>query len=516
MKQIILHLQLLFIVLSVGHSLTASTFQINIWYGPEQYFGTLGQAQRWINILGNVEGAERVASLTYTLNGDVSKPLTMGGDLHRLAMPGDFNVEIGWSEVAIGKNILRITGQSKNGERVSTVVTIWVEKDKKWPLPYWLDFSKVENLQKAVQVVDGHWRLANDGVRTVQRYYDRVLSIGDTSWENYEATIKLTLHSFTPSEPGPPTYNVTHFGVAMRWRGHHQDGRQPGRKWFPLGAQGELLLRENADSCRWRILFDGRMKEKPPVYTQSRNRVELGEPFYVKTQIVTLPDGRSRYRFKQWNALESEPLNWDIEGFELDDYASGALCLVPHNSEVTIHELRVEPVVATDPIFSARPGPGAIHFSAPIGGIEGSVGDAWQQDFIEPNTQILAVGVNLTPGPVQVVQGMCFKLQHGDEGSLETIFIGNKKGEWQEEFLVPAGSQLVGISGASGWYLDAIQFQFSNGVTSPRYGGKGGDTEFDLRIRPVDRGKSGRIRGFHGRHTAMGIESLGLIFDPGE
>ena len=36
-----------------------------------------------------------------------------------------------------------------------------------------------------------------------------------------------------------------------------------------------------------------------------------------------------------------EPDAWDVEGFEEDDYDSGALCLVPHNSDVTIHSVRV-------------------------------------------------------------------------------------------------------------------------------------------------------------------------------
>jgi hypothetical protein len=100
---------------------------------------------------------------------------------------------------------------------------------------------------------DGLWCLEADGVRTAAPS-DRVLSMGDRSWKNYEATVRLTIHGFTPSAPGPPTYDVTHFGVAMRWRGYHTDGLQPRRKWYPLGAQGEFLLRQK--TCRWRILFD--------------------------------------------------------------------------------------------------------------------------------------------------------------------------------------------------------------------------------------------------------------------
>ena len=57
-----------------------------------------------------------------------------------------------------------------------------------------------------------------------------------------------------------------------------------------------------------------------------------------------MPDGQSRYRFKQWFLDEEEPIVWDVEGSEAGDYRSGALCLVPHNSDVTIHTVRVTPL----------------------------------------------------------------------------------------------------------------------------------------------------------------------------
>ena len=515
MKPLSVCICLLLCLLLSGYHTVAEKIRLHIWYGPEQHFGTLGQTQRWINVLGNVSPVDQLASLTYSLNGGPADSLSTGSDLHRLAMPGDFNIELSWESVKRGKNTVLISAQPKKGKAVSREVTVWVEKGNTWPLPYWLDFSKVEDLQKAVQVVDGHWEMTEEGVRTSQQYYDRVLSMGDTSWSDYETTVKLTVHDFTPSEPGPPTYHVTHFGVAMRWRGHHQDGRQPGRKWFPLGAQGEFLLKDNPDSCRWRILFDGRMKEKPPVYAAGRNQLRTGQPMYVKSQIVTLPDGRSRYRFKQWMATESESSGWDVEGYEKGDYSSGALCLVPHNSDVTIHAVRVEPVISAPGNVAARPGPGAIHYGAPVGGIYGAAGTSFQADFLQPLTRILSLQVNLGPAPAKLIKGMKFRLRQ-EGGKVETLLIGNPEGDWQEAFSIPEGNQLIGISGASGWYLDALQFHFSQGLTSPRYGGDGGDTEFDIRIPSKREGKSGRIRGFHGSYATEGIENLGLIFDPAD
>lgn len=485
------------------------TSLIQIWYGPVQKFGHLGQPQRWINVLGNISQTEAVDSVTFKINSGMEKTLSLGGDLHRLALPGDFNVELSWDEVNAGENELHITAYRKRGGPVSEKVKLIVEKGRTWPLPYWIDFSKAKNLQDVVQVVDGHWRLEETGVRTVQRYYDRVLTMGDTTWRNYETTVRLTVNSFTPSEPGPPTYNVTHFGVAMRWRGHHSDGRQPSRKWFPLGAQGEFLLKDDLDSCQWRILFDG-TRDKPQKYSDKRNNLPLGVPILIKTQVATMPDGRTRYRFKQWAEGTPEPMDWDVEGFEAGDYPSGALCLVPHNSDVTIHEVRVEPLVLPETEYGARPGPGAIHFSAPAGGTMGAQGKPFQMDFLTPETQLLAVQVNLGPAPMKVVRGIRFKVKRED-GKEETILIGREDGEWRPWFEPTGGRKLTGISGATGWYFDAIQFHFEEGVRSPRYGGPGGDTSFELKLNQQN---PGRIRGFHGTYTETGLETLGLIFDP--
>lgn len=331
---------------------------INVWYGYNQHFGHLGRPQRWINVLGNVTRPGEVDHLTFQLNDHKAKRLSLGSDQHRLASPGDFNVEIGWDEVAVGRNELVIFAHQVDGRIVSDTVTIQVHEGK-GRLPYIIDFAKVDHIQDAVQVVDGKWHLEEDGLRTTAPYYDRVLAIGDTTWVNYSSTIRLTIHGFTPPKPGPPTYNVTHFGVAMRWRGHHaqvessvaayvkrlvRGMEQPNRKWYPLGAQGEFLIKNTLDSCRWRILFDGDFKTKPALYAEKTNKLAIDRPIWIKTEVITLPDGRVRYRYKQWPDDKSEPDQWDVEGFELADYPSGSLCLVPHHTDVTIHEVTVEPL----------------------------------------------------------------------------------------------------------------------------------------------------------------------------
>ncbi len=321
---------------------TGEPVKIDIWYGSSQSFGDPGRAQRWINILGNIRGGTNEAF--YSLNNGPAQPLSLGSDLHRLAKEGDFNVQIGWGEVVVGENHLQIGTLDGKGNHIDTTITLRISPFSKWPLPYAVDFRSIADLQQVVQISDGKWNLTNGGVRTSEPYYDRVLMMGDTTWTNYEALINLTVHDWTDSEPGPPTYNVTHFGVALRWRGHHEDGRQPSRRWHPLGAQGEFLLRDEGDSCRWRILFDGGVKDKPAVYMNDLKAIDVGQQIQIRARVETRKDGKSMYQFKQWMADQPEPAAWDLTGYEADDYPSGALCLVPHNSDVTIHSVDIKPI----------------------------------------------------------------------------------------------------------------------------------------------------------------------------
>jgi hypothetical protein len=233
----------------------------------------------------------------------------------------------------------------------------------------------------------------------------------------------------------------------------------------------------------------------------------------IKTQVATLPGKQTRYRFKQWMEGNPEPFNWDVEGLETGDYPSGALCLVPHNTDVTIHSVQVEPLVLPPMSYTARPGPGAIHFTAPVGGTYGSRGEPFEVDFIKPGSSIVGIQVNLGPAPLHIVRGIRFKLAQSG-GDPHIVLIGHVDGEWQEWHELPDNQKLTGISGASGWYIDAIRFHFANGEPSPRFGGPGGDTAFSLSLMNENGTSHGRIRGMHGTLAEEGIETLGLIFDP--
>jgi hypothetical protein len=164
---------------------------INIWYGPDQSFGDIGQPQQWVNVLGNVSDADGIASLTYTLNGGPSLPLSMGPDQRRLAAAGDFNVELAFSALHVGANTLVITATDAAAEQSTETVTVNYAGRNVWPRTYSTNWASAATISEQAQIVDGLWMLEVNSVRPVELAYDRLLGIGDFTSDNFEATVPI-------------------------------------------------------------------------------------------------------------------------------------------------------------------------------------------------------------------------------------------------------------------------------------------------------------------------------------
>ena len=98
------------------------------------------------------------SKLEFQLDDSPFHPLSWGTDLHRLALPGDFNVELDFESVSTGTHQITVQATYEDGA-VSTGKMTFEKKDGgPWKLPYAIDFKKVKHLQDVVQVVDGHWK----------------------------------------------------------------------------------------------------------------------------------------------------------------------------------------------------------------------------------------------------------------------------------------------------------------------------------------------------------------------
>jgi len=325
-------------VFNIAHAKLPS---IDVWYGDTQSFGDIGNAQRWINILGHVSADETIASLTYKLNGGAEQPLSFQEDFKRIATDGDFNIEIARSDLRVGENSLLIVATNKGGEQVRRQVKINYSANRRWPLPYEIDWSKAESISDVAQVVDGKWQLSKDGVRSVDRYYDRVIAFGDETWTNYEVTTSVTVHGLTPPREKPNTTGVTHAAIALRWPGHDADGKQPSVKWYPVGATAELRFGSDLQNCRWRI-FDG--KRRFYVESNRRRQLEFDRPYRVKHRVESLDEQWTKYSVKLWPNGSDEPADWDLVRIEEGDLKSGSALLIAHHSDVTFGNVRAAPL----------------------------------------------------------------------------------------------------------------------------------------------------------------------------
>jgi hypothetical protein len=325
-----------------------SSLQMDIWYGDQQRFGKPGITQKWINILGNLYAENGLKDLNYTLNAGPLKKLTVGSDLHRLAATGDFNIDIHINDCHAGENIVLISAVDSLENTCTRKVEFFLEKGNRWPLPYTIKWSDVENIQDVVQVIDGHWEITGQGLHNLDTYYDRVVAFGDTSWKSYEVSTSVIFHSFKPPAEGPPTYNVSHAAIAMRWTGHDEDDLQPHRKWYPLGATAEFRLTQNLDSCRWRI-FDGPKPNSMDFHTEQPvkdyRKIQLNRKYGMKHRVSTVGKDSTLYQVKLWPFNEPEPVEWDFQGIEVEEnYASGSALLIAHNTSVTFGDVTVRSV----------------------------------------------------------------------------------------------------------------------------------------------------------------------------
>lgn len=335
------------LLLGISCKSESEPLQIDLWYGNKQVFGYHGLSQKWVNILGNIESVNGIRSLTYKINGGEEKIVSLGSDLHRLASQGDFNLDIDTLFLNEGINQVEIKATDSLSNSVSELVELELFKNKKWTLPYSICWDSVENIQQAVQVVDGKWIVQKDGVSNQDRYYDRVIAIGDNTWENYEVETTVKLHGYTTPVQGPPTYKVTHFAIACRWNGHDVDSLQPHRKWYPLGATAEFRVFDDSEQWRWRV-FSG-PKTDGPFYIEQPDSVfkslVFEELYKMKHRVQTIGQDSTLYSVKLWSAHQPEPLEWDLSGIEtFENEPSGSALLLAHHTSVTFGDIKVSKI----------------------------------------------------------------------------------------------------------------------------------------------------------------------------
>ena len=315
---------------------------IDVWYGLNQTFPH-GTPQGYVNIVGNVSDPESsITSLAYSLNGSSTfTSLTRGPTRRRLADPGDFNIDIPVGQLSNGANSVLIRAISAGGTR-NVTVTVNYNSGPTWPLPYFIDWNSVSNLQQALWVVDGKWQKVAGGIRTTQVAYDRVLAIGDLDWTDYEVLVPITVHAIDGAFYGDSISANPGMGVNLRWTGHTDVPSvcpQPKCGWEPTGASAWY---------EWLSDADGRLRlfATPPTGSVPTDNVDfgIGGKYWFRVRAVTNASG-TLYSVKAWLDGQPEPPNWLLtKQADKTNLDHGSFILVAHHVDVTFGNVSVTPL----------------------------------------------------------------------------------------------------------------------------------------------------------------------------
>jgi hypothetical protein len=307
---------------------------IFVWYGTNQTFGPNGDPQKWVNIVGNVTSAAPLAGLTYSLNGGPTRTLAVGGNGSRLVRSGDFNIEIDYTDLLPGNNTVNIIATDTAAGVTPAAVTVnYQAKAGNWtPGPYTIDWSAATKVNDVAQVVDGNWMISAGKARPASLAdtgFDRLIAVGDISWRDYTVTVPVTVHAMDLNKsPG--------VGLIVRWQGHFDNGAglQPLVGWRRLGAMAWYRYEKGTPAIEGlQLLGNGGTAIGTKGFT-----LTIGQTYMYKVGITSAADPTkpATYRFKVWNAAQSEPAAWDIESVGVSgEPRNGSIVLVAHHADVS-------------------------------------------------------------------------------------------------------------------------------------------------------------------------------------
>ena len=328
---------------------------ITFWYGKNQSFGQIGVPQQWVNILGNVQDASGFSSLNYSLNNGNVMNLSIGPQ-YRLESSGDFNVEINHTDLLCGDNQLVITAKDSQGNSKSENVSINYSCNNVWPKDYTINWSDSASIQDVAQISDGLWIKETNSIRPAMIGYDRLVTIGDMTWDDYEITVPITIN--TPLDSSPPI--PPNFGIITRWQGHWDwnstypaewKGKQPRPAWYPLGALGLYIWVPSINDYRLQIIGNDM---KVIANDTTGKHLDVGVPYMFKMKAQT-NGTKTHYSLKVWKQNMGESTAVTISGDGVTtvngvaELKRGSATLNAHNANVSFGNVTIRSLSSEDP-----------------------------------------------------------------------------------------------------------------------------------------------------------------------
>ncbi|MEM8902278.1 MAG: LamG domain-containing protein [Actinomycetota bacterium] len=322
---------------------------VEVWHGTQGPFGELGRAQPLFNIIGSASDPDGVAEVRFTPPG-AEEPIVagLGPNGRRLVSARSFVLEVPASSVGSSATI-PVVVVDDGGDETTVQVPITDSDANAADLPVVIDWRGEDGAGDTVDdfadVIDGRWGLSNGEVVTDEVGYDRLVAIGDTSWQDYEVLVPIVVEDI--ADIVGPNSNAPGVGVIMRWNGHNVlsgDAPQPlqgfrafeGQQspfgaisWFRFGGVGgRFQLVDHQNSVR----------------AADPGQFPNGVRHWLRAQVTTESDGRSVYRAKMWQAGEREPDGWTLEFTTVNDGLEpdrGSLLLVAHEVDARFGRVTV-------------------------------------------------------------------------------------------------------------------------------------------------------------------------------
>lgn len=312
---------------------------IDVWYGDHQTFGHIGAPQRQVNVLGSISDPDGILRARYRLNGGAAQKLKLGPSDRRAWGPGDFVIELDYATLPAGLNTVTLEVTDVPGNVTTRNVTVEKVGGRVWPLPYTIDWSTASSINDVAQVVDGRWAIEGDSVRPMALGYDRLVDIGDMTWQDYDVTVPITVHSIDHVNGDPWPSNGPLVGVLLRWTGHYPTGTQPNYGYKPYGAFGAY----HTNSDRLTMLDGG--SGSGSLFDQSGFRLELETTYMWRFRVQTVPGVGGLYQLRVWEAGQPEPTSWNItRQATMADQQNGSFLLVAHHVDASFGDVTVAPI----------------------------------------------------------------------------------------------------------------------------------------------------------------------------
>jgi hypothetical protein len=279
-------------------------------------------------VLGRIH-EPTASSASYSVNGGPEVPFPFGPSKTRLLGAGDFNLEIERASLAVlpEENTVDLFVERGSGSFLFRRVILRVHPAAAVPTEQvvdWTTLSDISEVNQVAAVVDGLWHLTDEGIRTTEIGYDRLLALGSQGWSgNYEVLGRFVVHSLR---------NWGGIGLAVGWQGHA--GEQDPREDWPLEALG--WVRQVVPQPELQLMaFQGGVLDRRDF------DLALETPYLIRLRTERTAQGPWA-SLNLWPEGTTEPSGWLLETRAPEN--DGGVLLVTHHADVTWGEVRVTPL----------------------------------------------------------------------------------------------------------------------------------------------------------------------------